>query len=343
VETIKLQINGNTVAVPRGKTVLEAAQAAGIYIPTLCADPDLEPFGSCRLCVVEIEKMRGLPTSCTTPAADGMVVRTETPAVNAVRRMAVELMIADHPAECLTCVKNQDCELQKIAAYLGITELRFPKTTRTYGIDFSNPFFNLDRNKCILCARCVRTCHEITGVGAIDLANRGDNAKVVTFGDTPLLDSVCRSCGECMVRCPTGALALKETGRFTREVKTTCPYCGVGCQMLLGVADNKIVTVRGDRDNETNRGRLCVKGRFGIPEFVHSHERLTEPLIKKGGKFVAGTWDEALDLVSSKFKEYLGKTAAIASAKCTNEDNYVFQKFARVVLGTNSVDHCARL
>lgn len=343
MDKLKITIDGKQCEVVQGTTVLEAANAAGIYIPTLCADSDLEPYGSCRLCVVEIEGIRGLPTSCTTPVTDGMVVHTETPAVNAVRKMAVELLIADHPAECLTCAKNQNCELQKVAHYLGITELRFPKTTEKYEIDTSNPFFDIDRNKCILCARCVRTCNEITCVGAIDLAYRGYEAKVATFSDRLLFDSICRSCGECMIRCPTGALALKEIQHYTHEVKTTCPYCGVGCQMYLGVKNNKIVSVRGDRDNETNKGRLCVKGRFGITEFVHSSERLTKPLIKKNGNFIEATWDEALALVSSKLNEYKGKTATIASAKCTNEDNYVFQKFTRAVLGTNSVDHCARL
>lgn len=341
--TIKLTINGRQIEARKGMTVLEVAQEAGIYIPTLCADPDLEPYGSCRLCVVEIEKMRGLPTACTTPATDGMVVNTDTPAVDAVRRLAAELLIADHPAECLTCVKNQNCELQKIAAYLGITELHFPKTTPKYEIDDSNPFFNLDRNKCVLCAKCVRACNEITGVGAIDLIARGYQTKVATFGDKPLFESICRSCGECMVRCPVGALALKEVHQPDKEVKTTCPYCGVGCQMYLGVKNNKIVSVRGDRDNELNRGRLCVKGRFGINEFVNSKERLTTPLIKKDGQFVEANWDEALDLVAGKLNALKDRTAVIASAKCTNEDNYVIQKFARAVVGTHSVDHCARL
>lgn len=344
MDTFKLTINGKQIETIRGMTVLEAANSAGIYIPTLCADPDLEPYGSCRLCVVEIEGMRGLPTACTTPVTDGMVVHTETPAVTAVRKMAVELLIADHPAECLTCAKNQNCELQKVASYLGITELRFPKATKKYEIDASNPFFDIDRNKCILCARCVRACNEITCVGAIDLAFRGYEAKVATFGDKPLFDSICQSCGECMVRCPTGALALKEIQHYTHEVKTTCPYCGVGCQMYLGVKNNNIVSVRGDRDNETNKGRLCVKGRFGIPDVVHSPERLTTPLIRKDGKLEKASWDEALELISSKIKTFKPEEiGVVSSSRTTNEDNYVTQKFARAVLGTNNVDNCARI
>ncbi|MBN1368313.1 MAG: (2Fe-2S)-binding protein [Dehalococcoidales bacterium] len=344
MEKYKLTINGKHIEAVRGMTVLEAANSAGIYIPTLCADPDLEPYGSCRLCVVEIEGMRGLPTSCTTPVTEGMVVHTETPAVTAVRKMAVELLIADHPADCLTCTKNQNCELQKVANYLGIKELRFPKTTRKYEIDTSNPFFDIDRNKCILCARCVRTCNEITCVGAIDLAFRGNDTKVATFGDKTLFDSICQSCGECMVRCPTGALALKEVNNYTHEVKTTCPYCGVGCSMILGVRNNKVVSVKGNREGASNQGKLCVKGRFGIPEFVNSPERLTTPLIKKNGKLEKASWDEAIRLIASKFSNYQPEeVAVVSSSRATNEANYITQKFARSALGTNNVDNCARV
>ena len=192
-DTVRLTIDSQEVEARAGMTVLEAAQSAGIYIPTLCADPDLEPYGGCRLCVVEIENMRGLPTACTTPAADGMVVHTETEAVSEVRRTVVELLIADHPADCLTCPQNQRCELQKVAAYLGLTDLSLPRTGRQLPVDDSNPFFELDRNKCILCARCTRTCSEITAVGAIDLAYRGYEAKVATFAGKPLFESICQS------------------------------------------------------------------------------------------------------------------------------------------------------
>ncbi|HEY55998.1 MAG TPA: formate dehydrogenase subunit alpha, partial [Dehalococcoidia bacterium] len=343
-DKITLNINGQTVSAEKGMTVLEAAQAAGIYIPTLCADPDLEPYGGCRLCVVEIEGMRGLPTACTTPATDGMVVHTETPAVNEVRTTVAELLIADHPVDCLTCPQNQHCELQKVAAYLGITELALRKTSRVFPVDESNPFFELDRNRCILCARCTRTCSEITCVGAIELAYRGYEARVATFGDKPLMDSICQSCGECVVHCPVGALTPKNVKPPTREVATTCPYCGVGCGMYLGIRQGEIVSIRGDRDNPASRGRLCVKGRYGISEFVHHAERLATPLIKRNGEFTEASWDEALDLVAEKLGGCRGdEIAVISSAKCTNEENYVLQKLGRAVLGTNNVDHCARL
>jgi len=372
VDEIKLTIDGQEVTAKKGMTVLEAAKAADIYIPTLCYDPDLEPYGGCRLCVVEIEKVRGLPTACTFPASEGMVVHTNTPAVNTVRRTALELIMANHPSDCLvcsraiekkrcnpydiclrsvavtdrcvTCPSDGHCELQDVIEYMGITELRLSSTPSSFPVDTSNPFFDLDRNRCILCAKCVRTCNEITGVGAIDLAYRGYPMKVVTFGDTPLMESICKSCGECMAHCPVGALSPKETHRPTREVKTTCSYCGVGCQMYLGIKDEKVISVQGDRENNVNHGRLCIKGRFGIAEYITHPERLTNPLVRQNGEFTETTWDEVLDEVATKLSRYKpDEVAVISSAKCTNEDNYVMQKFARAVLGTNNVDHCARL
>jgi predicted molibdopterin-dependent oxidoreductase YjgC len=339
-----LTINGQTVEATDGTTVLEAARSAGIYIPTLCNSPDLKPYGACRVCVVEIEGMRGLPTSCTTPAAQGMRVHTETDSVSQVRRLVVELLIADHPADCLTCSADGNCELQKVASYLGMTTVRLPKKSPTFEIDSSNPFFSLDRNKCILCARCTRTCNEITCVGAINMANRGYSMKVATFGDGLLFDSTCQSCGECVAHCPVGALSPRMSLPAAREVETTCPYCGVGCQMILGVRNDKIVSVRGNPEGPSNSGKLCVKGRYGIPDFVHSQDRLASPLIRKNGKLEKSTWDEALDLIAAKLSSYKSEEmAVISSSRTSNEDNYIAQKFARSALGTNNVDNCARV
>lgn len=369
VNTVTLTINGQAVKAATGTTVLEAALAADIYIPTLCYHPDLEPYGGCRLCIVEIEGMRGLPTSCTTLVSEGMVVSTESETIADVRRTTLELILSNHPCECLvcerrercgpndiclkqvqvtdrcvTCPSNETCELQKVVDHIGVRELSVCKDAAPQEIDTSNPFFDLDRNRCVLCARCVRTCQEITGVGAIDLAYRGFNMKIATFQDRGLMESICRSCGECMVRCPVGALTPKDTERPEREVQTTCTYCGVGCSMYLGVKDNRIVSVRGDREGPANHGRLCVKGRFGITEFVNHEDRLKTPLIRKNGELVEATWDEALTLVASRLKNYTGdEVAVISSAKATNEDNYVIQKLARAVLGTHNIDHCARL
>ncbi len=363
VDTIKLTINERKVTAKKGETVLEVALHAGIYIPTLCYDPELRPYGGCRLCMVEIDGMRGLVSSCTTPATNGMVVHTETERVNRSRRITMELIIANHYGDCFTCAKNQDCELLKIARYLGIEQEhidRLRKGTQVLPMDKSHPAFIRDPNKCILCGKCVRACQEIAVVGAIDLAFRGYSARVATFGDKPIVDSICKSCGECVARCPTGALMPKWEKPPAKEVKTICPYCGVGCSIYLGVRDNKIVAVRGDPEGPTNKGSLCVKGRWGY-DFINHPERLTAPLIRlpdvarqagHNGKvqeiFREASWDEALKLVSRKLLELkqdhgADSIAALSSAKCTNEDNYAMQKFVRAVIGTNNIDHCARL
>jgi predicted molibdopterin-dependent oxidoreductase YjgC len=347
VKTISLTIDGVAVEVCEGTTVLEAARLAGVYVPTLCHDDDLEPYGACRLCVVQIEGMRGLPTSCTTAAAQGMVVHTETPAVERSRRVTVELIMANHPEDCLACAQNQNCELQRVARYVGVDEAHFRqlrKRTRVVALDDSNPAYVRDMNKCILCGRCVRACHEVTGIDAIDIAFRGNDATISTFGNMPVLLSRCETCGECVGRCPTGALVYRNNRQPTREVRTTCTYCAVGCQMYLGVRGDEIVQVRGVTEGPSNEGHLCVKGRFGVAGFVHSPSRIKTPLIKRNGVFEEATWDEALDLVASRFKQYSPEEiGVVSSARATNEDNYVMQKFGRAVLGTNNVDHCARL
>ena len=285
-ETVTLTIDGRRVEAPKGVTVLEAALSAGIYVPTLCYDSDLKPYGACRLCIVEIEGMRGLVTSCTTTATDGMVVHTETPKVNETRRVTFELIMANHQGDCLTCAKSQTCELQQVARYLGVEQEHFDrlrKSGRVLPVDKSHPAFDRDPNKCILCGRCVRACQEIACVGAIDLAFRGYDAKVSTFGDKPILESICESCGECVARCPTGALVPKHGKQPTHQVRTVCPYCGVGCSVHVGVRGNEIVDVQGDKDSPVNKGGLCVKGRFGF-DFLQHPDRLTVPLIRNEGR-----------------------------------------------------------
>jgi len=360
---VSLVIDGVTVEVPQGTNVLEAARKAGIYIPTLCYDPDLKPYGGCRLCIVEIEKMRGLPVSCCTEATNGMVIHTGTPAVNQSRRMVMELIMANHKGDCLTCAKNQNCELQKVARYLGIEQEHFDRLrprTRIVKIDDSHPAYVRDMNKCILCGRCWRACDEIACIEAIDMAYRGDASTVATFGNKPIFESTCVACGECLERCPTGALLQRNHELPTREVKTVCPYCGVGCSIYLGLRSNRIISVRGDRESPVNKGGLCVKGRFGF-DFVNHPDRLTKPLIRKEGRgkdikvngnfkdvFREATWEEAIALVADKLsntKESTGPDSLgiLSSAKFTNEENYLVQKFARAVIGTNNIDHCARL
>ncbi len=342
---ITFTIDGLTIAANEGDTILKAALEHGIYIPHLCYHPDLKPFGGCRLCIVEI-KGKGLTISCKAPVEEGIAIITESPEINNVRRIAAELLIVNHEGDCLECTKNTECKLQDIAVYLGIEEGHLSRLKRVHSnlpIDDSNPFFSRDPNKCVLCGICIRTCDEILGVGAIDFAFRGYATKVSTIKDKPIVESNCVSCGECVVRCPVGALAPKTTQRPAREVKSICAYCGVGCGIHLGVRGSSVVNVRGDTENPVNKGRLCVKGRYGY-DFINHPDRLTSPLIKKDGIFVEATWDEALELVIAKLGGYKGdQFAAISSARCTNEDNYVFQKFTRVVMGTNNIDHCARL
>jgi formate dehydrogenase alpha subunit len=362
VKKITLAIDRRAIQVPAGTTVLEAARAAGISIPTLCDDPHLKPFGACRLCIVQIEGMRGLPTSCTTPAADGMVVVTESEPIRRIRRNIAALAIANHPYDCLTCFKSRDCELLAVARYLGVDPSdvgRLRRTVAAKPIDASNPAFYFDPNKCILCGKCVRVCHEIQGLGAIDFAARGFHTRISTFGAKPLAQSVCQTCGECVERCPTGALVPKQAAVPQWEVTTVCPFCGVGCSMTVGVRSDRIVAVKGDRKSPVNQGGLCVKGRFGL-DFVHHPERLTRPLIRREGVarsrtkgavaeiFREADWEEALDRVASELKRACAtggprSLGVLSSAKCTNEENYLVQKFARAVLHTNNIDHCARL
>jgi formate dehydrogenase alpha subunit len=376
METVSLVIDGVKVSAEKGATVLEAAESAGIYIPTLCYHPDLTPYGACRLCVVEIENIRGLPTACTTPATEGMVVHTNTPAVNEVRRTTIELLLADHPSECLichrrercgpfdiclrqvavtdrcvTCTKNGNCELQKVVDYLGIKELPFRGTTRSLPVHTDNPFFDRDYNRCILCGRCVRMCEEVRGVGAIAFTYRGSQTLVGTAFDRPLQDVDCKFCGACLDACPTAALIERSDywpGLPEREVATICPYCGVGCQLKLGIKDDKIISVSPDREGPANQGQACVKGRFSLAEVVHHPDRFTTPLVRRNGKLEETSWEEAIDLVAERFTEIREKygadsLGAFSSSRCTNEENYVVQKLARAVFGTNNVDNCARI
>jgi predicted molibdopterin-dependent oxidoreductase YjgC len=349
-ETIRLTIDGKEVEGRVGMTVLEVARAAGIYVPSLCYDPDLEPYGACRLCIVEVNKVRGLPTSCTLGATEGMVVTTSSPRLDQVRRNIVELLLSDHPSDCLTCQQNNRCELQAIAAYLGVRQMRFEGERRDYAIDDSNPFYARDLERCILCGKCVRVCDEIQGRHSIYFAYRGLRTKIAAVMDRPVGQSNCESCGQCVDKCPTGALYPKahmHHGLPTAETRTICPYCGVGCSLILETRGNEIIGARGDPEGAANQGRTCVKGHFGY-EFVNHPDRLAQPLIRKEGLLVESSWDEALDLVADRFSEikkaYGGDAFGVfASAKYTNEENYLAQKLARAVLGTNSVDHCARL
>ncbi len=279
---VTLKINHKLLKVPKDTTVLQVALKNNIYIPHLCYHPDLKSAGVCRLCIVEIEG-RKLSTSCNLKVEEGLSITTDSSRIKQLRRVIIELLITYHQGNYLKLSKTDDSQLRKVAAYVGIKpdrlrSLRGP--TETTPIDKSNPFFNRDHNKCILCGICVRTCQELQKVSCIDFAFRGYNTKVSTFANKPIVESNCESCGECVMRCPTGALLPKKFQTASRKIKTICSYCGVGCGMYLGIRGKKIVSVIGDKNNPVNRGSLCVKGRFGY-DFVNHPERLTSPLIKK--------------------------------------------------------------
>jgi predicted molibdopterin-dependent oxidoreductase YjgC len=352
--TFNITIDGRKITAQEGQTILQAAKAAGIKIPALCNHPALKPIGACRVCLVEVARQRTLQPACTFPVMDGMEVKTHSPQADDARRFVLELLLSDHPLDCMTCERTGSCELQDLAYEYGLKESRFPGIQHAYEIDRSNPFYVRDYNKCILCRRCVRACDEINGVEAIGTVMRGFSTKIGTAFDGPMQDSPCEFCGMCVEVCPTAALVpvmRQGKGRpweFER-VATTCAYCGVGCQFYLEVKDGKIVQVASKWDAPANHGWTCVKGRFGW-DFVHHPDRLTKPLVRraKGGPLEEVEWDEALDLVASRLKAIKAESGpaafgAFTSAKCTNEENYVLQKFTRAVMGTNTVDHCARL
>lgn len=349
---VNLMINGKEVTVPKSTSVLDACKSVGIDIPTLCHDKRLIPHGGCRICVVEIKGARSLAASCATPVNEGMDIQTHSQKVLDARKTNLELLWANHNNDCLTCGKAGDCKLQDYCYEYDIeAENKVFKSEFTNFIDSSNPFYKYNRDKCIKCGLCVNVCKELQGTGAIEFNERGYHTKVGHAFDGGMDHSNCVSCGNCVTVCPTGALMEKTRKKFRtwdveKKVRTTCSYCGVGCQIELVVKGNKVVRVD-PVQGQVNDGLLCVKGKFAY-HFIDHKDRLTSPLIRKNGVLEKASWEEALTLVTSKIKDAKDNygpdsIAGFSSARCTNEDNYVFQKLFRAVIGTNNVDHCARL
>ena len=348
----KFYLNGKETTFIPGQMILDAARNGGVEIPTLCYLKGAAPTGACRICCVEVKGARSLMAACSTPVTPRMEVFTDTELVHNSRKMIVEFMLSSGKHNCLVCEANGNCRLQDLAYFYKITKSRFPETENVYPTEDINPFIIRDFSRCILCGRCVQACNEVVVNRAISYGYRGAQSKIVTGGDQPYNNSECVFCGQCVEVCPVGALTEKKSkglGRSweTQKIRTTCPYCGVGCQQWLHVKDGKIVKVTAVEDAQPNQDRLCVKGRFAY-DFIYSEERLKTPLIrKKDGEFREASWNEALDLVASKFKEIIKKDgpdaiAGVSCARSINEDSYQMQKFFRAVIGTNNIDHCAR-
>ncbi len=410
--TVTLTINNQRVVAPDGATILEAARGAGIRIPTLCHHPDLSNVGACRMCVVSVERARGVQTACTTPVFEGMVVDTESQDARDTRRFVLQMLLSDHPNECMTCEVNGDCELQDLVYEYEVAWPEQDGARHTYPINPDpNPFIFIDLNKCVLCSRCVRACAEMQNRDVWNIANRGFDSKLVAGADQLLLDARCESCGQCVAYCPVGALYDKMSvgrGRVSRitKVRTTCSYCGVGCNFDLNVSNNKVIRVTSATDAPVNGHATCVKGRYGY-DYVHHPDRLKRPLVRaqwldaaelaqrtengewrladgdlklpekkpqmadrkrrkrddqapahseavhpeiqpKQSPWVEVDWPTALDVVARKFTTIKAESggdaiAVLTSAKCTSEENYLVNKLTRQVIGTNNIDHCARL
>ncbi len=349
---ISITIDGKQYQVPSGITVLEAARLNGINIPNLCHDKDLTSPGACRLCVVQIEGVRNLPASCVTKVSEGMVVNTSSPEVIEARKTILELLLSNHPNDCMLCEKSGSCSLQDYAYEYGVKEGPYKGELTTHKCDDTNPFIYRDNNKCILCGKCVRVCEEVVGKTIYGFAHRGFQTSVAPTLEKDLADTDCVFCGSCVAVCPVGALSEKDMMSKARrweleKVRTVCPYCGTGCTIELNVKDGKIVGVTSVDDGAVNGRYLCVKGRFGY-KFIQHPDRLKNPLIKENGKFREASWEEAVSYTAKKLSEIKEKYgsdsfAALSSARCTNEENYLFNKFTRAVIGTNNIDHCARL
>ncbi len=353
-ELVSITVDGRAVTVPAGTAVMRAAGEAGIPVPKLCATDSLAAFGSCRLCLVEIDGRKGTPASCTTPCEDGMVVHTQTPRLEKLRRGVMELYISDHPLDCLTCPANGDCELQDMAGVVGLRDVRYGYGGENHldaPTDDSNPYFSFDESKCIACSRCVRACDEVQGTFALTIAGRGFDSKVSPGGHS-FMDSECVSCGACVQACPTSTLQEKtviELGTPTRSVETTCAYCGVGCTFRAELRGDQLVRMVPSKSGGANEGHSCVKGRFAWGYASHA-DRVTHPMVREstGDPWREVSWEEAIEFAATRLRAIqdehgIDSIGGITSSRCTNEEVYVVQKMVRAAFGNNNVDTCARV
>jgi formate dehydrogenase major subunit len=353
--TVTVEIDGLRVTVPEGTSVLRAASLAGVDVPKLCATDSLDAFGSCRLCLVEIEGRRGTPASCTTPVTEGMTVRTQTPKLAKLRQGVMELYISDHPLDCLTCSANGDCELQDMAGTVGLRQVRYGYDGANHFDsvkDASNPYFDFDPAKCIACSRCVRACGEIQGTFALTIEGRGFESKVSAGAGESFLDSECVSCGACVQACPTATLQEKsvvQLGMPSRSVITTCAYCGVGCSFKAELRGDELVRMVPYKDGGANEGHSCVKGRFAFGYATHPDRQL-KPMVRDttDEPWREVDWTEAIATVANRMRDIqrrhgAGSIGAISSSRCTNEEVWVVQKMVRAAFGNNNVDTCARV
>jgi formate dehydrogenase major subunit len=352
---VTLTIDGHTVSVPEGTSIMRASMDAGIKVPKLCATDSLDSFGSCRLCLVEIEGRAGTPASCTTPVAPGMKVRTYTEKLHKLRRGVMELYISDHPLDCLTCSANGNCELQDAAGEVGLREVRYGYQGQNHldsPTDGSNPYFNFDPSKCIVCSRCVRACEEVQGTFALTVEGRGFASKIAAGMNEPFLTSECVSCGACVQVCPTATLMEKsvvEMGQPEHSVVTTCAYCGVGCNFKAEMRGDQVVRMVPWKDGKANHGHSCVKGRFAWG-YANHQDRILNPMVraKTSDPWREVSWEEAIGHVASEFKRLQAthgrdSIGVITSSRCTAEETYLVQKLARAAFRNNNTDTCARV
>ncbi|ODR95145.1 formate dehydrogenase [Methyloceanibacter stevinii] len=352
---VTLTIDGTEVTVPEGTSIMRAAMEMGTQIPKLCATDMLDSYGSCRLCLIEIEGRNGTPASCTTPAGEGMVVKTQTDRLKRLRKGVMELYISEHPLDCLTCSANGDCELQDMAGAVGLRDVRYGYDGQKHpnpGIDDSNPYFTYEPSKCIVCSRCVRACEEVQGTFALTIANRGFKSVVSPSMQESFLESECVSCGACVQACPTATLNEKsviEIGTPDTATVTTCAYCGVGCSFRAEMRGDELVRMIPQKEGKANRGHSCVKGRFAYG-YAHHKDRITKPMIREKitDPWREVSWEEAIQYTASEFKRIQAKygkssIGGITSSRCTNEETFLVQKLIRAGFGNNNVDTCARV